>query len=332
MNNKILRNVFASILTFAIILCLSLVTSCKDSALSRTFFAADTICTITLYDGNEAALDGAVELCNSLVKTFDANSEDSPLYRLNTEKVLEDPDEDLYILIKKATEYAKRSDGVFDPTVRAFTELWDFNSNILPDGTALETAAQKVGYKNISVTKEKITLLGDTKLELGAIAKGYISDKVYNYLKEQGVTSAIINLGGNVSLLGNNNGEKISVGIQKPFSDDIIVTVYTEDTSVVTSGIYQRYIEKDNIIYHHLLNSKTGWPEQNDLASVTIISKSGTDADALSTLCFLLGKEKGMKYIEDLQDTEAVFVDRDNNIYLTSGLMQNENMIAVSLK
>lgn len=258
---------------------------------------------------------------------MDANSESSPLYTLNKEKVLVKPDEDLYSVIKAARDYSESSLGVFDPTVRSFTELWDFKSGAVPSRSDLQKAAQYVGYEKLSLENEKISLLGEAEIELGAIAKGYISQRIYEYLKSQNVTSAIINLGGNVTLLGDNKGERFLVGIQKPFDSGVIASVYAEDCSVVTSGIYQRYMEKDGIIYHHLLNSKTGLPEQNSLSSVTVISKSGTEADALSTLCFLLGKEKGMEYIESLDNTEAVFIDRSNNLYLTSGLSINENII-----
>lgn len=327
MNKKLLRNIFAISTAVILFVGTSLMSGCKRNALTRTFFAADTVCTITLHDGAEETLDGAVDLCNKLAGIMDANSESSPLYTLNKEKVLENPDEDLYSVIKAARDYAENSLGTFDPTVRAFTELWDFNSGALPDSSDLQKAAQYVGYQNITVEKEKITLSGGVQIELGAIAKGYISQRLCEYLKSKNVTSAIINLGGNVTLVGNNGGKKFSVGIQKPFDSEIIASVYAEDCSVVTSGIYQRYIEKDGTIYHHLLNSKTGLPEQNSLSSVTVISKNGADADALSTLCFLLGKEKGMKYIEQLADTEAVFIDRDNNLHLTSGLNINNNII-----
>lgn len=322
-----MRKIFAISTVAVLLLSTSLISGCKESSLTRTFFAADTVCSITLYDGDETTLDGAVELCNKLAGIMDANNESSPLCTLNKEKALEKPDQDLFNVIKAAKDYAEISSGVFDPTIRAFTRLWDFKSGAVPSSSDLQKAAQYVGYEKLSLENERISLLGEAEIELGAIAKGYISQRIYEYLKSQNVTSAIINLGGNVTLLGNNKGERFLVGIQKPFEQGIVTSISAEDCSVVTSGIYQRYIEKDGVIYHHLLNSKTGMPEQNSLFSVTVISKSGTEADALSTLCFLLGKEKGMKYIESLENTEAVFIDRENNLHLTSGLTINNNII-----
>ena len=182
----------------------------------------------------------------------------------------------------------------------------------------------------LSVTAEKISLKSGAQLELGAIAKGYVAKQLNDYLKAQGVTSAIINLGGNVTLVGDDDGEIFSVGIQNPTGQEVIATVLAEDCSVVTSGTYQRSFEKDGVLYHHLLDSKTGMPVNNLLSSVTIISKSATDADILSTLCFLLGLEEGIKYVDSLPQTEAVFIDKSNTLHLTKGLEINlKNQISI---
>lgn len=329
MNRKILRKVSALITSLLVSLSCFALTGCEKK-LSRTFFAADTVCTITLYDGNEATLDGAVKLCNDLCNMFDANLPASPIYKLNNSGFLENPDPHIVNVLNTALEYAEKSKGVFDPTVRPFTSLWDFENQIIPSKDDLSKAIDLVGYKRLSVTKEKISLKNGAQLELGAIAKGYISDHIFSYLKAQNVNSAIINLGGNVTLLGNDNGQKFSVGIRDPKSQNIIATVLAEDCSVVTSGTYQRSFDADGITYHHLLNSKTGMPVQNSLSSVTIITKSGTAADALSTLCFLLDLEDGIKYIENLTDTEAIFIDKDNTLHLTKGLeINHKNQIII---
>ena len=142
-------------------------------------------------------------------------------------------------------------------------------------------------------------------------------------LKENGVTRAIINLGGNVLVIGS-KGENLpwTVGIQRPFSDrnEIIGSVQVSDHSVVTSGIYERFFEKDGIVYHHILDPDTGYPVANGLESVTIISRSSVMADALSTSAFLLGKDRAIELIESISDTEAIFVDNDGKISVTSGI------------
>lgn len=318
-----LRNFFAIITAFILILCCGALTGCKEKSISRTFFTADTVCTVTLYDGNEKALDGVIELCNSLSKLMDANQNDSELYKLNNEGRLVNINPDLYNVIKCALRYAEKSNGKFDPTVRAYTTLWNFKDEIIPSEEELNSASEFVGYKNICLGENSVTLNNGAQLELGGIAKGYIADSMCSYLERENVSSAIINLGGNVTLLGNNCGEKFSVGIQSPKSNDILATVLTENRSIVTSGTYQRCFEKNGRLYHHILDPKNGTPINNNLSSVTIIAPLGADADALSTLCFILGEKKGAEFIEDLENTEGIFIDKDNNISLTSGLKIN---------
>lgn len=329
MNKRILRKFFATFICLLFILLTSSLIGCEKK-LSRTFFAADTVCTITLYDGKEETLDGAVALCNSLCNMMDANLPSSPIYKLNNSGALENPDPHIVDVLNTSLKYAELSQGVFDPTVRPFTALWDFKSQSVPKKEELLTAANLVGYKKLSVTAEKISLKSGAQLELGAIAKGYVAKQLNDYLKAQGVTSAIINLGGNVTLVGDDDGEIFSVGIQNPTGQEVIATVLAEDCSVVTSGTYQRSFEKDGVLYHHLLDSKTGMPVNNLLSSVTIISKSATDADVLSTLCFLLGLEEGIKYVDSLPQTEAVFIDKSNTLHLTKGLEINlKNQISI---
>ena len=302
---------------------------CKQN-LSRTFFAADTVCTITLYDGDSEVLDQAVTLCNDLANKFDSFNDHSEISKLNNQGIVTNPDKDLYELINKGLYYSRLKNGIFDITIKPVSELWDFKNQVIPTTANMNKALKKVGYKNIVVNKNSINL-NHSKIDLGAIAKGYIADKIIYFLQENGVKSAIINLGGNVSVLGKNKNRDFLVGIAKPFEQTILASVKVSDMSVVTSGIYQRYIKKGDEIYHHLLNPKTGFPQNNGLASVTVIAENSVDADALSTLCFLLGKDKGMKLVDSLDNIEAVFVNDKNEILLTKGLKRdNNNIISIN--
>ena len=318
--------VFAALITSAFSL-----RGCFEKTLSRTFFAADTVCTITLYDGNQEVLDGAVELCNTLANRLNCRDENSELYKLNKTQKSTSPSADLIDVIKKGKYFSSLGNGVFDITVKPLSDLWDFKNKKIPSEKEISSATKKIGYNNILVSEKdaKITLENNAEIDLGGIAKGYMSDKITDFLLEKNVKSAIINLGGNVTVIGKNNDKNFNVGIQKPFGEENVAVISCSDTSVVTSGIYQRYFEKDGKIYHHLLNTKTGYPEQNGLYSVTIISASATSADALSTLCFLKGLENGIKLIEATPDTEAVFVDSSQQLHLSSGLKQNGNLIEI---
>jgi len=302
---------------------------CFSKTLSRTFFAADTVCTITLYDGNEDALDGAVELVTTLANRLNCKDEASELNKLNTESSAVSPSSELLDVIQKGVYFSNISNGVFDITVKPLSDLWDFKNAKIPSNAEILSATKKIDFKNIKIQNGSVSLENGAKIDLGGIAKGYIADKISDFLLKNGVKSAIINLGGNVTVIGKNKGEKFNIGIQKPFEDGTAALISCSDTSVVTSGIYQRYFEENGKIYHHLLNTKTGYPEQNSLYSVTIISPSATAADALSTLCFLKGLKEGLAFIEQTPNTEAVFIDQNQKLHLSTGLKMNNNLIEI---
>lgn len=329
------RKRLTSVLIFAIVVALIVSLSaglkgCFRQTSSRTFFAADTVCTITVYGtNNEKALDGGVDLVLTLSNMLNCKDENSELYKLNKTGEIKNPSPQLLEVINYGIYFSKEGNGIFDITVKPLSLLWDFKNETVPNKTEISKALTKINYKNIEVSENSITLKKGSEIDLGAIAKGYIAEKTIYFLEENGVKSGIVNLGGNVSVIGENGGKDFSVGIQNPFKEDIAATVKCRDMSVVTSGIYQRYFEKKGNIYHHLLNTKTGYPEQNGLYSVTIISPSATSADALSTLCFLQGLEKGREYIENIKDAEAVFITENYEIHLTSGLKKQGDIIEI---
>lgn len=307
---------------------LSLFSGCSASKpLSKTEFFMDTVCTITLYDTkDETLLDKAFALCKKYETLFSKTIETSDISKINSaENETIEVNPETAKLLEIALEYAKLTDGKFDITIGRLTELWDFKSEspILPSQKQIETALKQTGYHNLSVNGNTVMVQKGVQLDLGGIAKGYVADQCAAFLKENGVTRAIINLGGNVLVIGS-KGENLpwTVGIQRPFSDrnEIIGSVQVSDHSVVTSGIYERFFEKDGIVYHHILDPDTGYPVANGLESVTIISRSSVMADALSTSAFLLGKDRAIELIESISDTEAIFVDNDGKISVTSGI------------
>ena len=165
----------------------------------------------------------------------------------------------------------------------------------------------------------------NASVDVGAIAKGYIADRIKDYMKKNGVKHAVIDLGGNILLLGSKtDGSKYNIGIQKPFGEtgEPITSIKVANKSVVTTGIYQRYFEADGKIYHHILDPRTGYPCENTLYSDTIITDSSLTADALSTVCYLMGYETANDLIDQLENVDALFITNDNEIHYTKNFLR----------
>ncbi|MCD7826881.1 MAG: FAD:protein FMN transferase [Clostridiaceae bacterium] len=240
--------------------------------------------------------------------------------------------EKMFQILKKGLYYCEQSGGAFDITIAPLTSLWDFSgeNSAVPDEALLEEARKKVDYQNLSLTtdhteQDKKSLcfsVPGMEIDLGGIAKGYIADALKNYLEKQGVTSGVINLGGNVLCIGSKEQDKpFQIGIQQPFADrnETVAVVKVQDISVVSSGIYERFFEQDGVLYHHILDPETGYSYQNDLMAVTILSEKSVDGDGLSTTCFSLGREKGLEYIDSLDGVYAMFITRDEKVWYSDG-------------
>ena len=292
----------------------------------------DTVIQIRIYDANaDEALDACKTACKTYENLFSRTVEGSDIYRLNhaNGSPTELSDETI-TLLKLALQYCELSDGAFDVTLAPLSDLWNFqdNSGVLPDNTAIVEALSHVGYKNVMITGNTVQLLdAQTEIDLGGIAKGYIADQLKAILKEHNVEHALIDLGGNILALGGKpDGTAFRIGIQKPFSlsGEAMTYVETTNQSVVSSGVYQRYFELDGTIYHHIVNPRTGYPYQNHLYGVTILSDSSADADALSTTCFALGPEEGMKLINSLDYAEALFITDEYELLYSNNFPKNK--------
>lgn len=305
----------------------------------------DTICSISIYrmedaqgevknavdmsDEANAVIDEAFELCKDLESKLSRTRKDSDISNINNAKgKWVDVSEDTRMLIQKGMEYSHSSVG-FDITVGGITEQWDFHAPEgeakLPDADKLAEAAKHVNFRNIAIEGNRVKLSDpETKIDLGAIAKGYIGDRMTELLESRGVVSAVINLGGNVICIGGKTDEEdFVIGVETPFSDrsEIIGKIDARDKTLVTSGVYERRIEVGGKTYHHILDINTGWPVKTDLDAVTLIADKGcsADIDALSTTCLILGADEGMKLIEGQDGIEAVFVLSDGDIRTTEG-------------
>lgn len=304
-----------------------------DQAYSETAFCFDTAVTLTIYDSASASaetemlLDEAISLCHEYDNMFSRTKEGSDIYRINhADGEWTDVSDETVSLIQSALEYCKMTGGEIDITIAPVKDLWDFSGNEdvkMPATTDIESALTHVDYSAVEIEGNKVRLSDpQAGIDLGFIAKGYIADSIRAFLLEKGVRSALINLGGNIAVIGEKpDGSSFQIGVQEPFAPagSYCATVsasqsVTGTSSVVTSGIYERSFEYNGKLYHHILDCETGKPAQTDLAGVTIITDSSLHADALSTTCLLLGLDKGISYIEELPDVEAIFITTDGEI------------------
>ena len=318
-----------------------------NEPISISSIKLNTAVQITIYDSQDKALlDDCLALCDKYELVFSRTNEKSELYKLNHRKDTSDKDpntdrqttpypvsgtadtwhisEDLASLLSEGLDITRESDGAFDIAIAPLTSLWDFTAEDpkVPDDAAIQKALPLCSSDGVTIDGQDITLPSDDiQFDVGAIAKGYIADRLKDFLVKKGVKSAIINLGGNVLCIGSKpDGTPFKIGIQKPFADRNETEAVMDITgkSVVSSGSYERCFKQGGKLYHHILNPKTGYPYDNSLISVTIISDQSVDGDALSTTCFALGLEDGLKFAEK-KGVQAVFITEDYKLHYTDG-------------
>ena len=325
-----MRKIYCLIITLCLICTCIFTTACSrdPEPVSKTGCYFDTVITITLYcDNAQQYIDECFDMAGKYENLFSATKEGSDIYNLNhSNGQVTTLNPETIGLIEEGIKYAKESDGSFDVTVGNLSTIWQnaIKEQKLPKESDVASALSTVSYENIVINGNTVQLLNGAKIDLGGIAKGYIADKMKEYLLDQGITNGLINLGGNVLAVGPKSSDHpmYHIAIQTPFSEngEAIASVKITDQSVVTSGTYQRYFNVEDHVYHHILDLTTGYPCENDLDSVTIICDKSIDGDALSTTVFLMGLKEGLEYVENLPDTEAIFIAKDGNISTTSGM------------
>lgn len=244
-------------------------------------------------------------------------------------------------LLKQALDMSKITGGLFDPTIGSLTTLWDISSRAeycmddlssmeslcnIPKEDKIQEALELVDYKKIEIDEESQTVylpIEGMKLDFGAIAKGFAAEKMSEYLENYSFSYTIINMGGNVKIHGDiiQDVEDVKIHINNPFKEGNFGYYYPDkNTGGVTSGIYERYITYQGVKYHHILNPNTGYPCEDEIASVTIMGPSSSLADALSTGIFALGKDKGMELINSLEGYEVVIITNNQQVYVSNNL------------
>lgn len=311
-------------------------TTKNSEFLARTEFLMDTVMTVRIYDNqDEKILDKVFDRLKEIEDRMSSTIETSDVSNINKNAGIQPVtvNSDTYYVLGKAMYYAKLSNGVYDPTIGTLADLWEIDGeeterDHIPSEEEIEEAKSLVNYNDLELLGNNQVYLKKKgmRITLGSIVKGYAADEVKRILEENNVKSAIVDLGGNLYILGKKlNGSSFRIGIQDPFSPkgNYAGIIEVTDKSVVTSGDYERYFYYNGKKYHHILDTSTGYPVENELTGVSIITNSSIDGDALSTTIFAMGLDKGMEFVNSIEDIEAIFITKDKSIYLTSGLKDN---------
>ncbi|MCO7152896.1 FAD:protein FMN transferase [Anaerobutyricum hallii] len=302
----------------------------EDESESRDIFAMDTYMTLTAYGKNaKKALDAAVDEINNIEQLVSTGIDSSEVSQIN-KNGKGSVSETTGYLIKRSKEIYDSTNGVFDITIYPIMQAWGFPTENyrVPGKKELKKLRGLMGADHVlyDEKKQEVTLNKEgMKIDLGGIAKGYTSSKVMDIFKENGISSAVISLGGNVQTLnGKPDGSDWRVAVENPADTGSYIGVLSiKDKAVITSGGYERYFKQDGKTYHHIIDPANGYPANNGLTSVTIVSDDGTLADGLSTSLFIMGPEKAQKYWKGHSDEfDTILVKDDGSILVSEGLAE----------
>jgi Membrane-associated lipoprotein involved in thiamine biosynthesis len=300
---------------------LSLLVSCSaPKTINKTIFALDTVITIEISGDNDEALSVCSEMIETYENLFSRTIATGDVSRFNdSDDGITNPSVDTINLIEKALSIAENTYGTFNPALGTITPLW---KDSIPETIDLS----HIDYTQISINDKSI-LKSDSEIrfDLGAIAKGYICEKVTDYLISKNINYGVLSFGGNISVFGSQpNGEKWRIGIRDPYdTNDIAGNLLVDSGYISVSGDYQRYFEVNGKRYHHIIDTTNGYPADNGVSSVAVWCSDGTLADALSTALFVMGVDEGMKYhASGIYDFEVMFITKDG-FTMSDGFRQN---------
>ena len=313
--------------------------ACSPAETPRAEFALGTVCSVRLFEKADSRVYKEIfSRIREIDNRMSVNIVVSDISRVNAAAGIEPVQvhEDVFFVVQRALHYAQFSGGAFDPSIGPVVSLWEIGKNPrVPAQKEIDEVLPLVNWRNVELDAQTFSVFlkyPGMALDLGAIAKGYAADEAAAVIKSAGLKRAVIDLGGNIVILGRRKDKKPwRVGVQSPGEDrgvSIGILQITEPAgqtqngnaaqmSVVTSGVYERFFEEDGRRYHHIFSPDDGRPAENELLSVTIITANSIDADALSTAAFVLGYEKGKALIESLPETEAVFIFEDKTVRKT---------------
>ncbi len=332
------KEIRKSMLCVMVLVCLILMTGtgCGSTSVmekeTTEIFAMDTIMDLTVY-GESASelLTEARQLVQKYEGLFSVNTRTSDVAKLNQASgraVQVSPE--TYELIQKSIEISKETEGLFDISIYPLVRAWGFTKEEyrVPEPEELGRLLKRVDASKIRLEPDHwVTLPEGMEIDLGGIAKGYLSQKLTELFQEGGAQAAVVSLGGNVQTYGKKpDGTPFMVGITDPADGtSVLGTIRIGEKAVITSGSYQRYFEKDGKVYHHIIDKRTGAPAQSDLTSVTVIGEDGVTADSLATALFVMGKESAVQFAASHPEIQLVLVDTKSQVWTSEGIEMEEN-------
>lgn len=303
----------------------------KEQSASKQIFALDTVITLTVWgNDSQGAIDDVEKLIYEYENMFSTTVQTSDISKINTSTESEVQVSDKTAgLISRSLSISELTNGDFDITIYPLVKLWGFTTDEyrVPDSDEIKAALSFVDYKNISVSENIVKKKSNTQIDLGAIAKGYISSQIIDEIKKYDVCGAVVNLGGNVQCFGTKEyGDTsfggYSVGVEYPESGDCYAILNIGDKAAITSGAYQRNFIQNGKTYHHIIDPKTGCPAQSDILSVTVVSEDAVLADALSTALFIMGVQEATDFLKEQKCADVIMLS-DDTVYISKGISDN---------
>lgn len=316
-------------LGFVLIIILLFICGCgtgRNILSEDTVFAFDTFMSFSVYSDDEKVTDRLVERVYELENMLSVTDTESEVYEINESRGNEVTiSGELEKIIKTAVEVSTETEGAFDITAYPYVRAWGFTTGEyrIPSEGELNDISGTVGYEKIKTDQNKVVLSDGAMIDLGGIAKGFLSDNLIDFVKEEGCPGALLNLGGNICVVGKKPGNiPWNIGIASPYNQEkLLGTIEATDECIITSGGYERYFEgSDGEIYWHIINPKTGYPAKSGLVSVTVVGKNGMVCDALSTALFVMGEERALDYYKEHDGFEMILVTEDGRVLVSEGL------------
>ncbi|XJS09970.1 FAD:protein FMN transferase [Aerococcaceae bacterium WGS1372] len=303
-----------------------------EDPVTRTETLLHTVVQMQVYhEGTEEIIQEAVDYMVEMEAQLSTDLKGSDIYQINENAGIKPVKikVETFDIIERAIEIAQESDGLFDISIGSLTNLWQIGSEDarVPTKEEIEEAISLIDYEKIILDKENMTVMLEEEgmaLELGGISKGYIGSGVVDILEENNITTAIVNLGGNVIVMGTSpkSDQGWNVGVQDPdeVRGEIVGTQRVKNAAIVTSGIYERYLEVDGHKYHHIMDPRTGYPLDNEISGVTVFAPTSFDGDSYSTALFLMGIDQGIEFINSKEGFEVAYIDKDGGVHLSDGI------------